>query len=96
MKAYLAVVFAKQSESRAYLLEVAIAIKSVAGMNLKYGEAAASVAAIAFLSDESETSIRRAFKDLWRVEQRTWIFPLESPVMVDAKLMEWVRKHCPA
>lgn len=94
MKPYLAVVFAKQEESRAYLAEVAAAIKSVAGSNMKYGEGAASVAAIAFLTEKDSDSINKAFKDLWRQEQRTWVFPLDSPIMIDAKLMDWVRKNC--
>lgn len=94
MKPYLAVVFAKQLDSRSFLAEVAAAIKSVAGANMKYGDAAASVAAIAFITDKDAKVIHKAFADLWRPEQRVWVFPIESPIMVDKALMDWIRKNC--
>jgi hypothetical protein len=95
MQAYLALIFAKQEESRSYLLEVATAIKSVAGNNFKYGEGTASMAAIAFLSDKDSKIIRKVFDDLWRPEQRTWLIRLDSPVMIDRAIMNWVRKNNP-
>lgn len=93
MKAYLAIVFAKHAaENQSYLAEVAAAIKSVAGNNLKRGENAASLTTIAFLTDKDDEFIRKIFLDLWRPENRTWVVPMDEPVLADKSIMDWIRK----
>ena len=93
MKAYLAIVFSKQTaENTTYFLEVAAAIKTIAGNNWKRGESLSATTTIAFLTSKDEEFIRRTFHDLWRPEQRTWVVPLDSPVLMDKSIMDWVRK----
>jgi hypothetical protein len=89
MKAYLALTFADQKESRNYLAEVGAVVKAIAGDNFKRGAGAASVVAVAFLTDKDRSEICDAFKPLWRPEQRTWVLPLDQALLMDASLKDW-------
>lgn len=91
MKPYLALMFCTQNDLRLYAPEVLKVIQQVAGTNLKRAESAANVTAIGFKSDRDEAFILRAFQDLWRPEMRTWVLPLDSPVLIDRALMAWAK-----
>ena len=93
MNGYLALMFCKPEGLRSYAPEVMAAIQRVAGTNFKRGESAAHVTTIAFRSDKEESAIVKAFLDLWRPEQRTWVLPLERSVLIDKALTEWAKKE---
>lgn len=93
MKPYIALVFCKAEDLKSYGAEVVAAIRSVAGDRMKYSEGTSHMAAIGFATDRSADDIHRAFEPLWRREQRTWVLPIESPVMIDKAIMEWHRRQ---
>ncbi|MCD6674877.1 MAG: hypothetical protein LT106_18745 [Burkholderiaceae bacterium] len=93
MKPYLALVFCKKDDLRSYGAEVVAAIRSVAGERMKYAEGTSHLVAIGFATDRPSADIQRAFKPLWRAEQRTWVLPIESPLMIDLAIMEWLRRQ---
>jgi hypothetical protein len=93
MDGYLALMFCNQQDLRSYAPDVMEVIQRVAGTSFKRGASAAGMTAIAFRSDKDEATIKKAFQDLWRPEQRTWVLPLDRPVLIDQALMEWVRKE---
>lgn len=91
MNGYLALMFCSPQDLRSYAPDVMKVIQQVAGTNFKRGESAAHVTAIAFRSDKSPADISKAFQDLWRREQRTWVLPLDQPLLIDKALMDWSR-----
>lgn len=95
MKAYLALMLAKKEDLATYGKEVADIIKGLSGGKMTYAEGAAGVVVIGFASNKDESVIRRSFQDLWRAEQRTWVLPLDSPLLIDQKLMDWARRQVP-
>ena len=92
MPAYVCLMFCKKEDLKSYGVEVVAAIRSVAGAKFKYGEAAAGVVAIAFVTDREWSTITRAFRDLWRPEQRCWVLALEGDMMIDNALLDWSLK----
>lgn len=93
MKTFVALMFCKQSDTRAYATEVMKAIKTVAGDRFKYAEGAAQIAAIGFATDKDQDVIVRSFSHLWQQDRQVWILPLESPVLLRGSLMEWAKKQ---
>lgn len=95
MKSYLALMFAKPEDISTYGKEVAAAIKKISGGRMKYAEGGAGVVAIGFATGENWSVISRAFHDLWRPEQRTWVLPLDEASLVDKALLDWAKKQAP-
>lgn len=93
MKPYIALVFCKAEDLKSYGAEVVAAIRSVAGDRMKYSEGTSHMVAIGFATDRAVADIQRAFEPLWRPEQRTWVLPLDEPVMVDRAIMDWLRRQ---
>lgn len=85
MNSYIALMFCKKEDLPSYGREVMDAIRAVAGSKSKYAEGAAGVVAVGFKTDKDWDFIRRAFGDLWRAEQRTWVLPLldDEPMVID-------------
>lgn len=92
MNAYVALMFCKQADLRAFGPEVAAAIRQVAGTRFKYAEGAAGVVATGFMTDADWASITKAFAPLWRPEQRCWVLALQGQMLIDKALMDWCRK----
>ena len=92
MPAYVVLMFCTKEDLKSYGIEVATAIKSIAGARFKCGEGAAGIVAIAFATDKEWSIIARTFRDLWRPEQRCWVLPLEGDMMIDKALIDWSLK----
>lgn len=93
MTTYLALMFCKQEDLRAFGKEVLETVRAVAGTKFKYAEGTAHVVAIGFVSDKDWPTIARAFDALWRAEQRCWVIPLpEDGMVIDKAIMEWARR----
>ena len=95
MAAYVAFIFTNQTDNLSYMKEVAEAIKALAGSNLKRGESAAGMTAIAFVTNSDRATTLKALEHLWRTEQRLWVLPLDSepkPLLIDKALMTWIER----
>jgi len=95
MKAYVAIMFASKDELISYGRDVQAALHKLSNGKTQRIESTAGVTAIGFVSDAEYSVIFRTCEDLWRKEQRTWVFPLETAVVTDAKLHEWARRQIP-
>jgi hypothetical protein len=93
MKTYVALMFCKADDLRAYGAEVLKAIQSVAGQRFKYAEGSAHLVAIGFATDKANAAITAAFSHLWQEDRQVWVLPLASVVLLRGSLMEWARKQ---
>ena len=90
---YVALMFCKPSDVRAYGADVLKAIKSLAGDRFKYAEGAAQIAAIGFATDKERSVITKTFSDLWQEDRQVWVLPLTAPLLLRGSLMEWAKKQ---
>lgn len=93
MNAYMALIFCSKADLRSYGREVSDTIASLAGTRVKRSESTEHVVAVAFATSRPRTDVVKAFKDLWRPEQRTWVMPLEDPVLIDKSIMDWAKRQ---
>lgn len=91
--AYIAVLIASQKEMPAYARDAVRSIKAIAGNDVTMSDAGHGTTVCAFITDLDPAGVRAALKDLWRTEERIWIFSASDVVQGRGATLEWIQRR---
>lgn len=94
--AYIAVLISSQKGMAAFAKDAVKSIRAIADNELTMSDAGHGATVCAFVTELDPRAVRAALKDLWREEDRIWIFAADGVVQGRGATLEWIQKRVAA